>query len=440
MTTENLLALRRGALVGARRLDLSCDLTELPREVFDLADTLEVLNLTGNRLSTLPDDLPRLHRLRVIFCSDNRFTTLPPVLGACGQLEMIGFKANRIEHVPAEALPPRLRWLILTDNAVERLPPALGQRPRLEKLMLAGNRLTALPDLSGCGELALLRLAANQLPTLPWWVLSMPRLAWLAVAGNHVFHRFSTSYHRVDIPQIPWEKLCIHRVLGEGASGVIHKASWAISENLSTDVAVKLFKGSMTSDGLPECEMAATLAAAGHPGLVGVEGVIHNPADLAPGLVLPLLDPSFQPLAGPPSFASCSRDVYPEGFGIPVDKLLIILKSIASASTHLHTRGLMHGDLYGHNILWNGTDRALLSDFGAASFYDPDDRTTATGLQRLEVRAFGCLLEELLARAVDNLSDVRMASLTALRDACLLPRVADRPLFSDLVAALDDLR
>ena len=29
----------------------------VPREVFGLADTLEVLNLTGNRLSALPDDL-----------------------------------------------------------------------------------------------------------------------------------------------------------------------------------------------------------------------------------------------------------------------------------------------------------------------------------------------------------------------------------------------
>jgi hypothetical protein len=435
---DTLTALSGGALAGARRLDLACGLTELPREVFDLADTLEILNLTGNRLSTLPDDLSRLHRLRVIFCSDNAFTTLPPVLGSCGQLEMVGFKANRIAQVPAESLPPRLRWLILTDNAVETLPDSLGTRPRLEKLMLAGNRLSTLPDLSGCGELALLRLAANRLETLPPWVLSMPRLAWLAVGGNPVFHTLSHSLHRQTIPQIHWENLCIHRVLGEGASGVIHKATWRNSELLSTAVAVKLFKGSVTSDGLPDSEMAATIAASGHPGLVGVEGLLHNPDDPTPGLVLPLLDPSFQPLAGPPSLASCSRDVYPDGFDISVDKLLIIARAVAGAVAHLHARGLLHGDLYGHNILWNTGDRALLSDFGAASFFDPDDRATAGALQRLEVRAFGCLLEELLA-AVDNPADPRCSRLAALRDACLQPQVAQRPLFSDLVAALADL-
>ena len=430
-----LTALRSGALAGARRLDLACGLTALPPEVFDLADTLEILNLTGNRLSTLPDDLSRLHRLKVIFCSDNAFTTLPPVLGSCGQLEMVGFKANRIAQVSPEALPPRLRWLILTDNAVETLPEVLGHRPRLEKLMLAGNRLSTLPDLSGCGELALLRLAANRLEALPSWALSMPRLAWLAVGSNPVSHRISHRLHSMDIPQIPWENLCIRQLLGEGASGVIHKAMWTSGGQLSTEVAVKLFKGSMTSDGLPDSEMSATLAAAGHPGLVGIHGLVHHPANTVPGLVLPLLDPSFQPLAGPPSFESCSRDVYPDGFGLSVDKLLTIIRSVAGAVAHLHARGLLHGDLYGHNILWNGASRALLSDFGAASFFDRDDAATAGALQRLEVRAFGCLLEELLA-AVDHPADSRCGPLAALRDACVQPLVAQRPLFSDLVAAL----
>ena len=45
-TLEQLL---RGDLAGATRLDLSCSLTELPAEVLGLADSLEVLNLSGNR-------------------------------------------------------------------------------------------------------------------------------------------------------------------------------------------------------------------------------------------------------------------------------------------------------------------------------------------------------------------------------------------------------
>ena len=94
--------LRAGELAGVRRLQLACGLSEFPREIFDLADSLEILDLSGNALSSLPDDLPRLGKLRIIFCSDNQFTGLPAVLGACSALTMIGFKANRIRTVPAE--------------------------------------------------------------------------------------------------------------------------------------------------------------------------------------------------------------------------------------------------------------------------------------------------------------------------------------------------
>ena len=119
---HSLEQLRSGELAGISRLDLCCNLTDFPDEIFSLANSLEVLNLSGNRLSTLPADLARLHKLRIVFCSDNLFTSVPEVLGRCTQLEMIGFKCNRIQHLPAAALPPALRWLILTDNQLQQLP------------------------------------------------------------------------------------------------------------------------------------------------------------------------------------------------------------------------------------------------------------------------------------------------------------------------------
>ena len=174
-----------GSLAGVRRLDLSCGLTTLPDEIFDLADTLEVLNLSGNRLRDLPHQLPRLHQLKVLFASNNDFEVLPEVLGDCPGLQVVGFKANRIAQVPPAALPLSLRWLILTDNATAALPPELGQRPNLQKLMLAGNPLTHLPEsLQAAHPLALLRLSANRLSTVPDWLTELPHLAWLALAGN----------------------------------------------------------------------------------------------------------------------------------------------------------------------------------------------------------------------------------------------------------------
>ena len=47
--------LRAGELCGARHLKLCENLTEFPTEILSLKETLEVLDLTGNQLSTLPD-------------------------------------------------------------------------------------------------------------------------------------------------------------------------------------------------------------------------------------------------------------------------------------------------------------------------------------------------------------------------------------------------
>ncbi|KHE15251.1 hypothetical protein OI71_10195, partial [Aeromonas hydrophila] len=55
-------------------------------------------------------------------------------------------------------------------------------------------------------------------------------------------------------------------------------------------------------------------------------------------------------------------------------------------------------------------------------------------LERLEVRAFGCLLEELLARCVPR--DDRLDALHALVDDCLAEVVAARPDFAEITARL----
>jgi len=416
--------LRAGQLAGVQRLQLKAGLTEFPREIYDLADTLEILDLSGNALSTLPDDLTRLRQLRVIFCSDNQFTELPPVLGRCEHLTMIGFKANRIAHVPASALPPKLRWLILTDNAVEHLPAEIGDCADLQKLMLAGNRLAALPDeLARCRKLELLRIAANRLTALPDWLQHLPLLSWLAFGGNPFCVELEhEALARSPVPLVEWNTLAVGRKLGEGASGVIYQAGQL---EAGAQVAIKLFKGAVTSDGLPQSEMAACIAAGRHPDLIPVQGRIHNHPDGVQGLVMPLIDPDYGNLAGPPSLQSCTRDVYDAHKRFDAATALRIAYGIASAAAHLHAKGILHGDLYGHNTLHCPRGRALLGDFGAASFFDPAG-PQAAGLQRLETRAFGCLLEELLERC-DGMRPELMSRLQAWAAACLDSDPAARP-------------
>ena len=429
--------LRAGALQGITRLQLRAGLTEFPREIFDLADTLEILDLTGNALAALPDDLPRLHKLRILFCSNNRFTELPAMLGSMPTLTMVGFKANQITSVPASALPPALRWLVLTDNRIEHLPDELGRRPALQKLMLSGNRLKTLPDtMANLHQLELLRLAANAFEALPAWLTKLPRLAWLACAGNPWGAAHAQAMSTAPAPVIAWPQLALQQQLGEGASGVIHRADWQ-HDGGSTPVAVKLYKGEMTSDGSPLNEMAACVAAGLHPHLIPVLGRIAGHPDQAQGLVMALLDPAFVNLAGPPSLASCTRDIYEDDKQLYWRATLALAHGVAAAAVQLHERGILHGDLYAHNILHDDLGRCVLSDFGAAAFYDPAWPISAR-LQQLEVRAFGLLLEELLERS--DAPPALRAQMAALHAACTQPEVAARPLFSAIASQLHALK
>jgi hypothetical protein len=437
-TTATLAALRSGQLKGITRLDLSCNLQEFPREIFELADTLEVLDLSGNSLSELPDDLSRLSKLRVLFCSKNRFTRLPEVLSSCVHLEMVGFKANDIREVAPAAISPGLRWLILTDNQVSELPDTIGNCARLQKLMLAGNLLEVLPEaMRGCISLELLRISANRFKALPEWLLQLPRLTWLAFGGNPVSmvpHAPSPA-----VARLKWGDLVLGEKLGEGASGVIHKAHWQPSpQEAGHPVAVKLFKGAVTSDGFPAEEMAACLAAGNHSNLIGVIGELTGHPAGTSGLVMPWIDPGFRNLAGPPNLATCTKDIYGDGQRFSLPLVLALAKGLAAVGEHLHARGISHGDIYAHNVLYHPEGGCFLGDFGAASFYPPQAVGDANPYEALEVRAFGCLLGELLER-IEPEDNVLIPSLNALQLSCVAPVAASRPRFAELVATLESL-
>jgi hypothetical protein len=424
---ETLARLEAGLLNGITRLDLSCGLTEFPAAIFDLADSLTVLNLSGNQLRALPDDLHRLHRLEVLFCSDNLFTELPACIGECQTLQMVGFKANRISKVPAQALGPQLRWLILTDNCIEQLPEALGQCTRLQKLMLAGNRLAALPDLSRCTQLELLRIACNRLVELPAWLGSLPALAWLAYAGNPLPAGFRAPADEQSMRVIGWAQLQLLEVLGQGASGVIYRARHADGH----DVAVKLYKGQVTSDGSPLDEMRACVGAGVPAQLIALEGQVDDHPDGTPALVMTLIDPGFLNMAAPPSLASCSRDVYDPTVAFSAEAVWRMATSVAEVAAHLHRHGINHGDLYAHNLLYQADGRCLLSDFGAASFHARDNGAWPQALERIEVRAFGILLGEWLQRCTSA-----QPHLLALQARCTQPDVAARPSFAEVRSLL----
>ncbi len=442
MTLETFNLLRSGRLEPSNRLALNCGLTQFPIEIFDWAESLEILDLSNNQLRSLPDDFGRLTNLKAAFFFNNQFEEIPEVLAQCPHLSVIGFKSNRIRRIRAPALSPAIRWLILTDNQIEQLPTEIGTLSKLQKLMLAGNRLRSLPDeMAACQNLELLRLSANQLSALPAWLLTLPRLAWLAYAGNPFCAKTSTA--APSLSTINWTDLVLEQTLGQGASGIISKGLWQVTHAQTQDVAVKVFKGEITSDGLPTDEMQACMAAGSHPNLVTVLGQLVNHPDAKAGLVLSLIPPDYKNLGNPPSLDTCTRDTYSPDTAFSLVAILRIAEGIADAAAHLHRQGIMHGDLYAHNILVNDQGHSLFGDFGAASVYDAIAPFPATALERLEVRAFGCLLEDLLDHwdQKDRIAqpDI-LARLRHLQQDCMHPTPSVRPLFTSICDRLASIQ
>ena len=435
---QTLEQLQSGQLTGTKKLEIAADLTEFPREIFELASTLEYLDLSNNHLTELPADFACLKNLKIAFFSNNDFTQFPAVLGACPNLEMIGFKTGKISVVPENAFPAKLRWLILTNNQLTELPASIGKCRNMQKLMLAGNKLKALPpELAACYRLELLRIAANELAEFPDWLFSLPRLAWLAIAGNPFSIPPSISS---DLPEIAWPDLEIAEPLGQGASGVIYQGNWRTKEaaQAAKPVAVKIFKGEVTSDGLPADEMMACIAAGSHPNLVPVLGKLSDHPDQKQGLILELIPPVYKILGITPSLETCTRDHYPADTTFSQNQLLSIASGMASVGAHLHARGVMHGDFYPHNILINEAANPLLGDFGAAVIYDKTDTDRATLLQRLEVRAFGYLLEDLLDHLdTQNSNQEIVMAFNHLKEACLNENIAQRPDFDTICKEIE---
>ena len=83
----------------------------------------KTLDLSGQRLTTLPPELGRLTALTRLDLANNRLTTLPPEIGQLTALTQ----------------------LFLINNQLTTLPPELGRLTALRELFLAGNPLQEPP-------------------------------------------------------------------------------------------------------------------------------------------------------------------------------------------------------------------------------------------------------------------------------------------------------
>ncbi|MBA6351605.1 leucine-rich repeat-containing protein kinase family protein [Colwellia sp. BRX9-1] len=433
---QTLAQLNSGKYSDITHLTLSENLTEFPQKIFSLANSLEVLDLANNKLTALPCEFSSMKKLKILFLTNNNFKSIPEVLAACPQLEMISFKGNQLSRVDEDVLPTGTRWLILTDNKISALPHSVGKLSRLQKLALAGNQLQQLPDsMQNCKNLELIRLSANQLVTLPDWLFQLPKLAWLAFSGNKLTRSVQPVIDQMT--SVSQQDFQLKQKLGEGASGIIHQATWLtkpITIDSDDDIAVKIFKGEITSDGYPIDELNNCLQAGEHKNLIKVIAKIMSKEQLA--LIMELIPQRFYNLGLPPSLTSCTRDTFPKSATLTTSQIIKIVLSMADTLRHLHENKVSHGDIYAHNTMVDENANMLFGDFGAASNLKVLPATQQKAMQAIEVRALGCLLDDLLPLSVHLENTAQYQALLIIKERCMQADTFKRPTFIAIVEQL----
>jgi hypothetical protein len=407
---------------------LQDNLKEIPDVLYSFKDSLQLLDLSNNLLETLPGDFYVFEKLEILFLSNNQLTVLPKVLYKCKSLRLIGIKSNKIKSIPENSLPKSLQWLTLADNEIESIPKSIGDCTLLQKLILSGNKIKSVPnEIVNCKNLELIRLASNQLEQFPEVLLDLPKLTWLAYSGNP----FSQIQEEIVLPKLDWTDFQLKEELGNGASGVIHK----VVNTKKEEFALKVFKSGMTSDGSPFDELYHYAKVGNHPNLVSLKGDVTNFEEEKKAVLFDLIPNTYSNLGNSPSLVSCTRDVMSIPYDFSFSEVLHLLKSIASVSCLMHEKGVMHGDLYAHNILVQEGGACFLCDFGAACSYD--DVLKDNRLEKIEIRAFGVLIEDVLK--VSNVQVQEEIELSSIKKKCLKSKLEERPDFKKLSQLLNQL-
>ncbi|OWF55877.1 p53-induced protein with a death domain [Mizuhopecten yessoensis] len=152
-----------------KHLDGDCHeacLSEIPWSIRDSICLYERMNVSFNAITELPPELPlRLPHLYFLDLSHNKIETLPDSFGLLFHLKTLLLKHNKLHSLPQSFVHHvKLEKIDLSHNLLKELPDGIGKMESLSKLNVSNNKLKILPvSLGNCKTLTLLLAQGNRL-------------------------------------------------------------------------------------------------------------------------------------------------------------------------------------------------------------------------------------------------------------------------------------
>jgi len=122
---------------------------------------MTVMDLSYNRLTTLPSDIIRCTNLGEINLSNNQLAEVPEVIGQCHFLRILNFSNNHLTELPKSLLNLKdLTWLSVAQNKLTSLPDWIISLGKLSTFLCAQNKIKGIPKeiLAQGGEAVMLYL------------------------------------------------------------------------------------------------------------------------------------------------------------------------------------------------------------------------------------------------------------------------------------------
>lgn len=166
---------------------INCDRIEFePKEIYEWSEITK-LDLSGNDLSNLPDDILSHTGLVKIILFSNNFSFVPEAIFFLINLNNLNIGLNKITTLPKSIHKLKnLKILDLGYNQLTCLPSDIGSLKNLEQLIIHNNCLTSIPkEIGNMTELKHISLYDNDLVDLPCEILGLKKLKTLELQGNN---------------------------------------------------------------------------------------------------------------------------------------------------------------------------------------------------------------------------------------------------------------